>query len=455
MWLDFMAKISVIGAGYVGLVTGVGLALKGNDVICVEKIQEKVDRIKKGQSTIHERNLDENLSKVLGNKFEITTDIEYAVKNSEVTIICVGTYSRDDGRIDLSQIEEVSKDLGKVLKSKSSYHTIVIKSTVVPTTTRKFVIPFLENHSGKKCGIDFGLCVNPEFLREGRAIEDFMNPDRIVIGEFDSKSRAILEDIYTGFDSKIIRTSLETAEMIKYANNTFLGLLISFSNELANICESVGIDVNSVLEGLHHDNRLSPKLDGKKIFPDILSYLSPGPGFGGSCLPKDISALIKFAEDIGNDPKITRAIIEINKSRPERMVAALENELQTFNNKIITVLGVAFKPDTDDIRDSPSIEIIKLLLAKGAKVKLYDPVAMNNAKRILGEKIIYTSSLHEALKDSEGCFLVTKWEEFEEITPEILQASMKNPIIIDCRRALDANKFEGKVKYIGTGLGKI
>lgn len=450
-----MAKISIIGAGYVGLVTGVGLALKEHDVICVEKVQEKVDTIKKGKSTIHEKNLDENLFKVLGNKFEITADLDYAVKNSEVTIICVGTYSRDDGRIDLSQIEEASKDLGTLLKSKPSYHTIVVKSTVVPTTAREFILPLLEKHSGKKCGVDFGLCINPEFLREGHAIEDFMNPDRVVIGEFDDKSGSILEDIYKRFDSKIIRTSLETAEMIKYANNTFLGLLISYSNELADICEAVGIDVNSVLEGLHHDNRLSPKLEGKKIFPDILSYLSPGPGFGGSCLPKDISALMKFAEDIGHDPKITRAIIEINKSRPERMVRALENELQTFANKTITILGVAFKPDTDDIRYSPSIEIIKLLLAKGAKVKLYDPVAMDNAKRILGEKIIYSSSLQEALKDSEGCFLVTKWEEFRGITPEILQASMKNPIIVDCRRTLDVNMFKGKVKYIGTGLGKM
>lgn len=450
-----MTKISIIGAGYVGLVTGVGLALKGHDIICVEKIQEKVDQIKKGKSTIYEKDLDKLLSDLIGIKFEITTDFEYAIKNSDITIVCVGTYSQQDGRIDLSQIKDVSKALGDSLKIKNSYHTIVVKSTVVPTTTKNVVAPLLELYSGKKCGVDFGLCVNPEFLREGHAIEDFINPDRIVIGEFDEKSGSILDDVYKEFGSKIIKTSIESAEMIKYANNAFLGLLISYSNELANICESIGVDVNSVLEGIYHDDRISPKLDGKKIFPEILSYLSPGPGFGGSCLPKDISALVKFAEDMGHDPKMMKSIIEINRSRPERMVKILEKELQDLTGKTITLLGVAFKPDTDDIRDSPSIEIIKLLLKKGAKVKLHDPIAMDNARNLLGGSILYSSSLEDSLKDSDGCLLVTKWDEFKRITPEMLQNSMKSPLIIDCRRILDPKEFEGKVKYIGIGLGKL
>lgn len=449
-----MPKISIIGAGYVGLTTGVGLASKGYDVICVEKSHEKLDTIKKGKSNVYEKNLDELLSRFVNNKFEITSDIEHAVRNSDITIVCVGTYSKTDGSIDLSQIENVSRILGEILKSKNSYHVVVIKSTVVPTTTRRVILPILEESSGKRAGMDFGIVVNPEFLREGHAIEDFINPDRIVIGEFDSKSGIMVEDLYKPFNSKMIKTSLETAEMIKYANNAFLGLLISYSNELANICESIGVDVNSVLYGMYYDHRLSPKIGNERVFPEILSYLAPGPGFGGSCLPKDISALVKFVENIGYDPKIIRSIIEINSNRPNHIVKLVERELKDLGDRTITVLGVTFKPDTDDIRESPSIDIIRLLLAKGAKVKLYDPVAMGNAKVVLKDGVIYSDSLEDSLKESDACILVTKWSEFKSITPEMLLKLMKIPLLIDCRRFLDTKEFEGKVRFIGVGLGK-
>jgi len=447
-------KVSIIGAGYVGMVTGVGLASKGYNIICVERLQNKINRIKQGKSGLYEKNLDELLSKFVDNKFEITSDIDYAVKNSDITIVCVGTYSKEDGSIDLSQIEDVARNLGIALKSKSSYHTVVIKSTVVPTTTRNIVIPILERNSGKKSGYDFGVSVNPEFLREGHAIEDFVNPDRIVIGELDNQNNTALEDLYQPFNSKIIKTSLETAEMIKYASNTFLGLLISYSNELADICESVGVDISSVFDGLYHDRRISPKIGNEKVFPEILSYLSPGPGFGGSCLPKDISALVKFAEALGHDPKMMKAIIEINNNRPMRIVDLLESELKELKDRTITILGSAFKPDTDDIRASPSIDIIKILISKGSKIKLYDPVAMENTKQLLNDSIIYSESLEDSLKGSDACILVTAWDEFKSITPDMMKNLMKTPLILDSRRFLNTKEFEGKVKFIGVRLGK-
>ncbi len=449
-----MVKVSIIGAGYAGLVTGVGLAYRGFDVICVERTKEKVDLIRQGKSTIHEKNLDDFLAKLVNNKFQITSDIEHAVKNTNVTMVCVGTYSREDGRIDLSQIEDAMAAVGNILKSKDSYHTIVVKSTVVPTTTRKFIIPVLERTSGKKAGEDFGIAVNPEFLREGHALEDFIKPDRIVVGTFDEKSGEALDELYNPFNSKMIITTLETAEMIKYVNNTFLGLMISFSNEIADICESVGVDMNPVLEGLYHDGRLSPKIGNAKVFPGILSYISPGPGFGGSCLPKDILALAKFAEDIGLDPKMVKSIIDINNERPKKMVIALENAIGNLSGKTITVLGTAFKPDTDDIRSSPSIEIIRMLLEKGANVKIYDPVAMENTRVLLKDEVIYSDSLQNSLKGSDACLLVTKWGEFKSLTPDMMKAWMKTPVVVDCRRMLDSSIFDGKdVKYIGVGLG--
>ncbi len=447
-----MSKVSIIGAGYVGLVTGVGLASVGYDVTCVEKIQEKIETIRKGQSTIYEKGLDKLLSDTINKKFKITSEIKTAILNTDITIVCVGTYPREDGSIDLSQIQETSKTLGEILKTKNSYHLIVIKSTVVPTTTRKKIIPILEKYSGKKCGEDFGICTNPEFLREGYAVDDFLNPDRIVIGEFDTKSGSVLENLYQNFDTKIIRTSIETAEMIKYVNNSFLGLLISYSNEISNISENIGVDVTSVLEGLYSDRRLSVSSNGKKITPNIVSYIFPGPGFGGSCLPKDISALVKFSEDMKYNPKILKEIIEMNKSRPNHMVAYLEDELGSLKNKTLTVLGLSFKPDTDDIRDSPAIEIIKILSNKGARIKAYDPVAMNNTKKLF-PNIIYSKSIEDSLKDSEGCFIVTKWKEFKNMNEKTFK-SMKNPIIVDCRRMLNPQDFKN-VKYIGVGLGKI
>lgn len=448
-----MVKVSIIGAGYVGLVTGIGLASTGYDVICIEKIREKVDKIRQGSPTIHEKDLEKLLSNTINKKFNITTEIK-SILETDITIICVGTYSKEDGSIDLSQIENTAKILGEILKSKDTYHTIVIKSTVVPTTTRKKIMPLIEKTSGKKFGKELGLCVNPEFLREGHAVEDFLNPDRIIIGEIDSKSGGVLENLYKKFNTKIIRTNLETAEMIKYVNNSFLGLLISYSNEISDISEKIGVDVKDILNGLYSDRRLSPEINGNKITPEILSYIFPGPGFGGSCLPKDISAFVKFAENIGSDTKILKSILDTNQLRPKHIVDYLENELGNLRNRTITVLGLSFKPDTDDIRESPSITIIKILLPKGAKIKVFDPVAMENAKSVLGTSVTYSNSIQDSLKNSEGCIVVTKWQEFKAIKSEMLEKTMKNPLIVDTRRIFEPSQFKGKVKYIGVGLGK-
>lgn len=343
-------NISIIGTGYVGLVTGVCLAKKGHKVICVDKIQSVVDSINNGITPIYEKNLNEFLIDVLGDKLEATTDIKYAVENSEISIIAVGT-PFTEGKIDLEYVKEAAYDIGMVLKEKKDYHVVCVKSTVIPTTTDTIVLNILEVASGKKLG-EFGLVMNPEFLREGNAVEDFMNPDRIIIGTIDDTSFDVFSKIYKDyFSAPIIRTNTRTAEMIKYATNALLATLISFSNEIAAVSEEIGdIDAVEVLEGVHMDRRLSVNIDGKLIKPDIVKYLKPGRGFGGSCFPKDVKSIISFSESLGYVPRILKSVIEVNDFQTERLLNLLKEKIGELNSKSITVLGLSFKPGTDDIR---------------------------------------------------------------------------------------------------------
>lgn len=434
-------NVSVIGAGYVGLVTGVCLAIKGHTVICVDKNPEKVDYISRGKTPLFEKDLEIMLNKAISQKkFSITTSVEKAVNGTDITLVCVGTYS-PDGKTELTQIKDVSEEIGKSIKSKP-YHTVVVRSTVVPKTTRNTVMPIIEKYSGKKAGKDFGIAVNPEFLREGSAVEDFMEPDIIIIGEYDKKSGDSVESLYGSFGSCTMRIPLETAEMIKYSNNTFLGLLVSYSNEIANICEKLGIDAAEVLKSIHV--RMSKEAS-------VTPYLIPGCGFGGSCLPKDVAALAAFSAENGYEPDMIKSLIKTNERRPSHTVSLLEKELKRLDGRTITVLGLAFKPDTDDVRSSTSIDIVNILLGKGAKVKVYDPVATDNARKILKDAVIYSDTMEEALKDSEGCILATKWQEFRRIDGPMLARLMKNPVIVDGRRFLDKNAFSS-AKYIGIGL---
>ncbi len=425
-------RISIIGTGYVGLSAGVGFAVKGNEVVCMDIDKKKVEQVNRGKSPIYEPLLDEYLKGVVKEgKLKATDNLHEAMRKSDIVFISVGTPSKKDGSINLKYIKEVSKEIGRSLANKG-YRIIVVKSTVLPETTEKVVIPLLEKYSAKKAGKDFGVCMNPEFLREGRALEDFLKPDRIVIGAIDKRSGDVLEKVYENFQAPILRTDLKTAEMIKYASNSLLATKISFSNEIGNICKLLGIDVNEVMKGVGLDSRVSGK------------FLNAGCGYGGSCFPKDVDALIKKAKEMRYEPRLLEEVHELNKRQKVRMVEQLEKKISELKGKTICVLGLAFKPDSDDIREASSIRIISKLLEKGAKVKAYDPKAVGNARRIFPD-VEYAESTKEAIEGSDACLLLTEWEEFRDLTDGDFK-TMKNKVILEGRRILDRNKvsnFEG------------
>ncbi|MEE9323211.1 MAG: UDP-glucose/GDP-mannose dehydrogenase family protein [Candidatus Aenigmarchaeota archaeon] len=423
-------KISIIGTGYVGLSTGVGFAVKGNEVVCVDIDREKVEQVNKGNSPIYEPLLDDYLKKVLKEgKFRATTDLKNAVENSEVSFISVGTPSKEDGSIDLRFIEEVSRQIGEVLKGKKEYHVVVVKSTVVPETTEKVVIPNLEKSSGKKAGEDFGVCMNPEFLKEGKAMEDFLKPDRVVIGETDRRSGDVIEKLYGNFKAPALRTNLKTAEMIKYASNALLATKISFTNEVGNICKKLGIDVYDVMKGVGLDGRISPK------------FLNAGCGYGGSCFPKDVDALIGKGRETGYDPKLLQEVHDLNLRQKVVLVEQLEKKVGDLKDKTVCVLGLAFKPDSDDIREASSVPIISKLLEKGAKVKAYDPKAKDNMQKVFPD-VEYAENAKEAIRDSDACLIVTEWKEFKDLSEKDFGA-MKGKVILEGRRILDRNRVSG------------
>jgi UDPglucose 6-dehydrogenase len=448
-------RISIIGTGYVGLVSGICLASQGHDVICVDKNMEIVNKINNSICPIYEPKLDEMLNDVIRErKLFACSDTSWAIENSEITIIAVGTPFKD-GAIDLTYIEACSREIGAALVKKTSYHLVCIKSTVVPGTTDTLARGIIEEASNKKVG-DFGLAMNPEFLREGCAVDDFMLPDRIVIGAYDDLSFDTMASIYKNiFDVPIIQTNLRTAEMIKYTSNAFLANLISFSNDISNICESIGgIDAIDVFYGLMQDKRIVIKKDGELLYPGIAQYLKPGCGFGGSCFPKDVKALLTHSKANSYDAMSLEAILEINELQPLKMIEKLENIIGDVKGRKITVLGIAFKPETDDIRESPSIKIIKTLLEKGAVVSACDPEALSNAKKELQHNMLsLEADYREALRGAEGALLVTSWESYKEIKPIEFKQLMKKPVLVDGRRVYDKNKMKNAgIEYIGIGL---
>lgn len=449
-------RISIIGTGYVGLVSGVCLAVKGHEVICVDNRKEIVERINCSEATIYEPYLSEYLGEVVDSgRFSATTDLAYAVNNSEISIISVGTPYKDD-RIDLSYIEEVSRDIGRLLKGKEAYHVVCVKSTVIPSTTDTFVRNIIEGESGKMAG-EFGLVMNPEFLREGEAVMDFLNPDRIVIGAYDEKSFNQFKRVYEGYiEVPILRVSLRTAELIKYASNSLLAMLISYSNEIAAISEAVGnLDIEEVLYGVSLDKRLSPKIGGRLIRPDIIKYLKAGRGYGGSCFPKDVKALVSFSEQKGYIPKLLKATTEINEKQIERLADRIEKELGIIEGRRILVLGLAFKQNSDDIRESPSIRLVKLLLERKALVSAADPLAMENARIALGYKegLSYTEDYRTEASSCDAVVLMTAWQEYVELLNGGSFEPLQKAILFDGCRALDKNKIlEAGIKYIGVGL---
>lgn len=417
-------NISIIGTGYVGLVTGTCFAKLGNRVICVDIDKKKVQLINDGISPIYEEGLDDVLAENKNN-IEATTDYENAVNNSDVTFICVGTPSESDGGIDLSFVKDATIVIAKQLKKKDGWHLVVMKSTVLPGTTKDVVLPLLEKHSGKKAGQDFGLAMNPEFLKEGVAVNDFLKPDRIVIGFYDEGSRDMLREIYKDFSCPIVETTLSAAEMIKYASNAFLATKISFINEIGNMCKKLDIDAYEVADGVGLDKRIGR------------AFLDSGIGWGGSCFPKDLDALIVWAKKNGEIPRIIESVVEVNELQPLKLVEILKKHIPSLKGKTIGVLGLAFKPDTDDIRESKAIPIVGELLKQGAQVKAYDPKATENFKELYPQ-IEYCSSADEVLQ-SDAILITTKWDEFKTL-------NYNGKVVIDGRKldeAKTAKIYEG------------
>lgn len=417
-----------MGAGYVGLSTGLGFAKKGHSVLCFDVLKETVEKINRKEPTFYEPLIEDALKDAVSKRLlKATGDLDKAVLDSDITFVCVPTPSKKDGSIDTSYIKEVSIALGKAIKKKD-YHLVVVKSTVLPETTENVVLPELKKHSGKKCGRDFGLCMNPEFLREGSALTDFIKPDRIVIGEFDKKSGDALETLYKDFGCPIIRTSIKTAEMIKYTSNAFLAAKVSFSNEIGNICKGLGIDVYDVMQGVGLDKRISPH------------FLNAGIGFGGSCFPKDVSAIISKANALGEPPVIMESVMQTNYKQPMRIIELLKTKTP-LKGKRICVLGLAFKPNTDDIREAPSLVIVGTLLKEGTTINAYDPKAMPRFREKYPQ-ISYFKSAREALRGSEACLILTEWDEFKNLSESDFSL-MRNKLIIEGRKVLDPKKVKG------------
>ncbi|NNG15642.1 MAG: UDP-glucose/GDP-mannose dehydrogenase family protein [Gemmatimonadales bacterium] len=444
-------RIAVLGTGYVGLVTGACFAERGHSVICVDMDQGKVDRINRGELPIYEPGLDDLLQRNVPGRLQATTDLAAAVRDSELSLIAVGT-PFDGESIDLSQIRDVSLQVGRALTWKSEYHTVIVKSTVVPGTTDDVVRPILEEASGKRAGSDFGLGMNPEFLREGEAVGDFMKPDRIVMGGIDERTHLAQEELYAAFeDVDRVRTTNRTAEMIKYASNSVLATMISFSNEIANLCSTLGdIDVVEVMRGVHLDRRLSPILpNGRRLKPGFTTYLEAGCGFGGSCFPKDVRALVAQGRDAGVPMRVLEAVMNVNHSQPLEIVKLLARHFDSLKGVKVTILGLAFKPGTDDMRESPAIPVVNTLRSLGAQLTLHDPVAVEEARKVFGaDGLSYSTDLAAAIDGSAAIVLLTRWPEYMSV-PELAQQAIEKPLVVDGRRLLAQDAVE---RYEGIGL---
>jgi len=438
-------RIAVIGTGYVGLVTGACLARIGHDVTCVDVDAKRIQAVNEGRPPFHEPGLPELLKEtVQSGRLRATDNLAEAVTAAEATFIAVGTPS-SNGEIDLSYIEQAAAQIGAALRGKNAYHTVVVKSTVVPGTTATLVLATLEKSSGLKAG-EFGLCMNPEFLREGCAVKDFMEPDRIVIGQSDKRAGEVLASVYTAFDCPKIFTSLNNAEMIKYASNSLLATLISFSNEIAALCEATpDTDVDQVLDGVHLDRRFSPVVKGELVSPAMLTYLRAGCGFGGSCFPKDVTALRAFAEKRGVTPRILDAVLKTNENRPAQVVALAEQAMGSLQGKSIAVLGIAFKPDTDDLRESPGLAIIDVLKQRGAQVCAYDPLIESI------KDLTISKTVDEAVAGADGVIIASALPEFRKLDWAALAATMKSPILVDGRNILRGVQLPSSIHYLPIG----
>jgi UDPglucose 6-dehydrogenase len=451
-----MMNLGVLGSGYVGLTTAICLASIGHKMQIFDIDQEKIKNINQKKLPFFEKDLDNELVKVIENsQLQTVSSINELIEKTDGCFICVGTPSLQDKSIDLSQVKQAVKNIiDKIEETKKKSYTIIIRSTIIPLTTQKEILPIIEKTISS---LDLRLAIVPEFLREGQAFSDFMNPDKIVIGGLNEKSNEFVKEIFNFFKEnvEIILTNPQTAEMIKYANNAFFSTLISFSNEIANISEKVnGVDAFKVMNALISDKRITIKKDKKKFVPDLVTYLIPGCGFGGSCFPKDVNAITRFASKQGENTPLLDAVLEINAKRPSKIVTLVQKLLGDIKNKRISVIGLSFKPDTDDMRSSPSIEIIKSLKEMGASLSAFDPEISKEKFDVNGiEGVQIHSNLEDCLKNSELVILLTKWNDFKNIDQKVLEKNMVIPKIIDGRGFLDSRNFnEGTYYKIGFSI---
>lgn len=429
-------NVTIVGTGYVGLVSGVCLAAKGHDVTCVDINPALVARLNAGEPHIYERDLPELLRQVLGARsFRATTDLTAALDRTDLVMIAVGTPS-EGGVIDLRFVLEAARSIGEHMRTHNRFIAVVVKSTTVPGTTDTVVRQEIEKASGKVFPA-FGLGMNPEFLREGEAIADFMEPDRIVLGYDDDRTLQLLGELYTPWDVDKIRVNTRSAELIKYANNALLATQISAINEIANVAAALGgIDIMDVVRGVHADKRWNPITPSGRVSPAILTYLVPGCGFGGSCFPKDVRALRAQGMAAGLPMRMLNAVLDVNQAQPDQVTEILEQEVSTIAGRTVLVLGLAFKPGTDDVRESTSLKIIGSLLAKGARVIASDPVAIANAKAALGtasDAVTFIDAWSDAVRDADIIIVATAWPDFRRLA----EMDLSEKVLFDARRMFD------------------
>lgn len=425
-------KIAVVGSGYVGLVTGTCFAEVGIDVVCVDVNRQKIENLKKGIIPIFEPGLEDMVNRNMKKgRISFTTELSEALNDTEVLFIAVGTPPDEDGSADLKYVLSVARDCGKYM---NNYLLIVTKSTVPVGTAAKVKAAVEDELSKRNVSIEFDVASNPEFLKEGAAIEDFLKPDRIVIGLNSQRAEDLMRSLYKPFTLNghpVIFMDITSAEMTKYAANSMLATKISFMNDIANLCEKVGADVNMVRKGIGSDSRIGTK------------FIYPGIGYGGSCFPKDVQALVKTASEYGYELRVLKAVEAVNKDQKNILFSKIANHYDNkLSGKTITVWGLSFKPQTDDMREAPSLVIIERLIEAGVNVKAYDPVAMKEARHHFGDRIQYFEDQYEALIDSDGLAMVTEWPEFKFPKLQIMKKLMKNPLIFDGRNIYDRNELK-------------
>ncbi len=430
-------KISCIGCGYVGLTVGACLANLGNEVICVDIDKTKIDNLKKGILPIYEPGLKEMVERnVRENRLFFTIDIKEGIVKSEVVYIAVGTPPDENHKADLKYVENVAENIGKYI---DSYKVVVDKSTVPVGTAEKVKNIIIENQEKK---VEFDVVSNPEFLREGKALKDFLNPDRIVIGVESDKAKNIMASIYKSLErtnKPILVTDIKSAELIKYASNAFLATKISFINELSHLAEKVGADIKLVAKGIGLDNRIGPR------------FLQAGVGYGGSCFPKDVKALIETMKENGCSTSILDAVESVNETQRLSLVPKVKKLVGDLSNKRIAIWGLSFKPDTDDMREAPSVILIRELQKEGAKIKAFDPVAINEAKKILKD-VSYGEDPYDTVKDCDALVIVTEWDQFRELDKGKIKRLLKEPNVVDGRNIYEPNEMKSLgFNYVGVG----